>query len=204
MMAPAPEAGMPVLPAAPIVAGKTSDDMTGSVGFGVGVNAGTSLVVPDAGNLMLKYWMSDAMALVPRLQLGYSKVKGADAGWTFAPQALASFVLLKGASTRLSAGAGFGISLSKNPAATGPVVPGATATDSVIDIFIPVQVGVEHFFTRWFSMGISADFRFLDFTKQGTPWQMSLAANTTSYMGSLFFSSIYASVLVINRYAKLT
>ncbi len=38
-------------------AAKGSEDMTGSLGFGVGVLAGTSLVVPNA-NIALKYWMS--------------------------------------------------------------------------------------------------------------------------------------------------
>jgi len=125
LMAPAQEP-MPVMPAAPVMAPKASDDMTGSVGFGTGVVAGTSLVATN-GVVAMKYWMSDVMAIVPRLTLTMSKTKvpAADAGptaWQFNPEVLASFVLLKGASTRLSAGAGIGINLSKNltPAPTRP------------------------------------------------------------------------------------
>jgi len=172
--APAPEPAA-VMPAAPMMAPMAADDMTGSVGLGVGVAAGTSLIVPDTANLMLKYWMSDAMALVPRLSLGMSKTKDVDASWGFAPEILADFTLLKGASTRLDAGIGIGFSVSKVPPA-----------DAAIDIYIPVQLGVEHFFTRWFSMGIAINERFLDFQKQGDPWTVGIGLDTLSYMGSLF------------------
>lgn len=182
--APAPEAGA-VMPVAPVMAPRAADDMTGSVGIGTGVAAGTSLIVPDTGNLMMKYWMSDAMAIVPRLAIGLSKVKGNDATWMFAPSVLADFVLLKGASTRLSAGVGLGLAFGKNPTAT-PIVPNGDPTATAIDIFIPMQIGVEHFFTRWFSMGVSADFDFINFAKQGTPWQFDVSLNNTAYMGSLF------------------
>lgn len=182
--APAPE-GTAVMPAAPVLAPRASDDMTGSVGLGVGVGAGTSLVIPDTANLMLKYWMSDALALVPRLSMGLSKTKDVDASWAFSPSILASFVLLKGASTRLSAGVGIGLSLSKDPNADVTANPDAAKT--LVDIFIPVQLSVEHFFTRWFAMGIAIDERFLDFSKQGTPWTFGVGLDTLSYMGSLFF-----------------
>ena len=65
------------MPAAPVVAPKASDDMTGSVGFGVGVGSGTgttSLVTTD-NTVAIKYWMSDAMALVPRLTFTMAKSK---------------------------------------------------------------------------------------------------------------------------------
>jgi hypothetical protein len=189
MMAPAPapmpEAG--VMPAAPVVAPRAADDMTGSVGVGVGIADGTSLIIPDTTNLMMKYWMSDGLALVPRLSLGISKAKGADAAWMLAPSVLAQFTLLKGASTRLLAGIGLGFAIGKDPAATTALVPGGEVGKTAIDIFIPMQVGVEHFFTRWFAMGISADFNFLNFGKQGTPWVLDVQLNNTAYMGSLFF-----------------
>jgi hypothetical protein len=182
MMAPAP-APMPepgVMPAAPIVAPPAADDMTGSVGLGVGVvSTGTSLVNLDTANLMLKYWMSDSLTLVPRLSLGMSKAKGADASWGVAPEILASFVLLKGASTRLAAGIGLGFSIAKNP---------AVSTDTAIDLYIPIQLSVEHFFTRWFSMGIAIDERFLDFNKpDSNSWTLGIGIDTLSYMGSLTF-----------------
>ena len=180
VMAPAQEP-MPVMPAAPVMAPKASDDMTGSVGFGTGVVAGTSLVATN-GVVAMKYWMSDAMAIVPRLTLTMSKVNpGTGAGptaWQFNPEVLASFVLLKGASTRLSAGAGIGINLSKN------LTPGP---DTTIGINIPIELGVEHFFARWFSMGIAMHDQFISYTKTGDAYTFGLSVNTLAYMGSLFF-----------------
>jgi hypothetical protein len=188
MMAPAPE-GAAVMPVAPVVVPRSPDDMTGSVGFGVGVASGTDLIKTDTTNLMIKYWMSDAMAIVPRLALSINAGGGgAPTTWGFSPEVLASFVLLKGASTRLSAGVGLGIDLAKQqpPAALG--TPAAPNTDTYIGIYVPVNVGVEHFFTRWFAMGISADFRFLDYKKQGDGWNLGVDIDThASYMGSLFF-----------------
>jgi hypothetical protein len=183
MAPPVVQEPMPVMPAAPVMAPKASDDMTGSVGFGVGVVAGANtLIAPNTGNLMMKYWMSDALAIVPKLALSINKSKGFDTTWGFAPSVLADFTLLKGASTRLSAGLGLGLEFAKNqpPAA-------ATSTDTYINIFVPVQIGVEHFFTRWFAMGIAANFDFLNYKKQGDGWSFGLSANNTSYLGSLFF-----------------
>lgn len=186
MMAPAPAPEpMPVMPAAPVVAPKASDDMTGSVGFGVGVGSGTgttSLVTTD-NTVAIKYWMSDAMALVPRLTftMAKSKTPPADAtatGWQFNPEILASFVLLKGASTRLAAGVGLGINLSKNLIST---------TDTTFGVNVPIELGVEHFFTRWFSMGIAMHDEFISYTKTGDAYRFGLSVNTPSYMGSLFF-----------------
>ena len=196
--APAPEP-MPVMPAAPVMAPKASDDMTGSVGFGIGVggtivpggatgtatgtSTATSLVTANTTTVAMKYWMSDAMAIMPRLNLQISKTKGADTGWVFAPAVLADFTLLKGAATRLSAGLGLGLTLAKN------LVPASTAvTDVYFAINVPVQIGVEHFFTRWFSMGLGTSFNFLNFSKQGDiPWQFDLEVSNIRYMGSLFF-----------------
>jgi hypothetical protein len=179
--APAPEGGM--MPVAAVMAPRAADDMTGSVGFGVGVGAGTSLVVPDTANLMMKYWMSDAMSIVPRLSLTMAKSKGVDATWGFSPSVLANFVLLKGASTRFDAGVGLGFDIAKGQAPQDPAINDNT----YLGIYVPVQLGVEHFFTRWFSMGIAANFYFISFGKQGTPWSMNLEVSNVNYLGSLFF-----------------
>ncbi len=187
MMVPAPAPGteVAVVPVAPVVMARPADDMTGSVGFGVGVGAGaatTSLITTD-NTVAIKYWMSDAMAIVPRLTFSMTKtrVPPADAGpmaWQFNPEVLASFVLLKGASTRLAVGAGLGINLSKN------IVSG---TDTTFGINIPIELGVEHFFTRWFSMGIAMHDQFISYTKTGDAYTFGLSVNTLAYMGSLFF-----------------
>jgi len=46
---------------------------------------------------------------------------------------------------------------------------------------------VEHFFTRWFAMGIAADFNLFNVSKQGDPWTLNVSLSNTAYMGSLFF-----------------
>ena len=98
---------------------------------------------------------------------------------------LADFTLLKGASTRLSAGLGLGLGFAKNQ--TAPLLAGGDQSATQIEIFVPVQIGVEHFFARWFSMGVSAGFSFIDLQKQGTPWTVDFAINNVNYLGSLFF-----------------
>jgi len=176
---------MPVMPVAPVMAPKAADDMTGSVGFGVGVGSGTgtnSTLLTTDNTIAIKYWMSDALAIVPRLTLTMSKSKtppATEAGptaWQFNPEVLASFVLLKGASTRLSAGLGLGLALSKN------IISG---TDTTIGINIPIELGVEHFFTRWFSMGIAMHDQFLSYSKTGEQYSFGVSVNTLAYMGSL-------------------
>ena len=151
----------------------------------MGVVSGSS-VVKTNDTVAMKYWMSDAMAIIPRLDLGIGKVKDSDATWLFAPSVLLDFTLLKGASTRLSAGVGLGLAFGKNPAQPA-IVPNGDPTKTAIDIYVPCQIGVEHFFARWFSMGVAADFAFLNFAKQGTPWTFDVAVNNVNYMGSLFF-----------------
>jgi hypothetical protein len=182
MYAPAPAQEMvPVMPVAPVMAPKAADDMTGSVGFGVGVVGGGTSLVRTNDTIAMKYWLSDAMALIPQLSLNINKTKDQSTAWQFAPQVLADFTLLKGASTRLSAGLGLGLTLAKN------MLP-ATTTDTYIAFRIPVQLGVEHFFTRWFSMGLGTTFNFLNYTKDGTaPWSMDVEVSNIRYMGSLFF-----------------
>ena len=187
MVAAAAPEPMLVMPVTPVLAPKASDDMTGSVGLGVGVGAGTganSTLITTNNTIAIKYWMSDAMAIVPRLVFTMSKAKAATAGaaagptqWEFNPEVLASFVLLKGASTRLTAGAGLGIDLSKNYISTN---------DVTIGINVPIELGVEHFFTRWFSMGVAVHENFLSYKKTGGAYNFDLSLSTPVYMGSLF------------------
>jgi hypothetical protein len=188
MMAPAPmpmPEAMPVMPAAPMVAAapRAADDMTGSVGFGVGVGAGTSLIVPDDTRVMMKYWVSDTLAIQPWLNIAIGKAKGADAEWLLNPGVLALFNLLKGASTRFDAGVGLGFVAGKQRDAT----TGALPADATIGLTIPVALNVEHFFTRWFSMGLGTGFNLLSFDKTGDAWSMRIELSNLSYMGSLFF-----------------
>jgi hypothetical protein len=183
MMAPAPGPEAMVMPMPPVVAPKPVDDMTGSVGLGVGVGAGTSLIVPDTNQLTLRYWMSDALSIEPWLQFGLGKSKGSDASWGLRPGVLANFVMLKGASTRLTVGIGLGFSVSKLADPETKLLP----ADTTLGIYIPASLGVEHYFTRWFSMGIAMTDSLFSFSKTGSAWSLGIDVSTFNYMGSLFF-----------------
>ena len=98
---------------------------------------------------------------------------GSMTAWQFSPQAVILFVPFRSTSTRLLVGGGLGIRLQKTP-------PAATQ----VEFYIPIQAGVEHFFTRWFSMGIAAQFHLIDYRKD-TEFRFSI--DTTQLLGSLFF-----------------
>jgi hypothetical protein len=164
-----------------MTAAKGTDDMTGSLGFGVGVatSANSLLTVAPGNTVALKYWLSDVLAVSPSLQFDVTKPNGQTTGWTFNPQAIVLFVPFRSTSTRFSVGGGLGIRLAKASVASGLPAP-----NTQIQFIIPVQAGVEHFFTRWFSMGIAATFPFINYTKDTT---FAVAINTTTLAGSLFF-----------------
>jgi hypothetical protein len=161
---------------APMAMPKAADDMTGSVGFGVGLAANVELVgtTPDVA---LRYWLHDNLVLEPSFAFGVTKSSGVDTGWNFAPQLVVMFVPFRSTSTRLLIGGGLGFSVGKTP----PV------TDTAFAINIPVRAGVEHFFTRWLSAGIAAGENFFSYQKQGTPYQMAFNLNTATLVGQLFF-----------------
>lgn len=173
-----PPASSTPSPMQAMAAPKGTDDMTGSLGFGLGVAAGTSLVVPNAA-ITLKYWMTDRLAVAPAFNFLVFKPSAPNSPttWNFAPEAVALFVPFRSTSTRLSLGGGLGIGFGKTP----------PATSTAVHIYIPIQAGLEHFFTRWFSMGIAARSNLFDYNKGVA---VSTAITTTSNLsavGSLFF-----------------
>ena len=184
-------------PAAPPAA---SSDMSGQLGLGVGLSAGTSLAVPGA-TLITKYWLSDSLAVLPQLALKIYKTKGQDTNWAIAPSAIVVYCPWKNASTRLSVGGGLGLEFAKWGAASA--TPGsppdlsvqrpqlaAPAPDTYVGFTLPIYVGLEHFFARWFSMGIALQNNFLEYGKQGTPWVMALGidnVNSFQALGYLLF-----------------
>jgi hypothetical protein len=172
---PAAVTGPPV--ASAMTAPKSADDMTGSLGFGVGVIPNAQLI-GTTGQVAVKYWMSDMLAIVPALNFTLTKAMGTDAAWVFNPEAVVLFVPFRSTATRFSLGGGLGFGLSKNP---------GISSDTTIEVYLPIQAGVEHFFTRWFSMGIAARTRLVDYTKTGTPYTFNMAINTASLLGSVFF-----------------
>jgi hypothetical protein len=55
---------------------------------------------------------------------------------------------------------------------------------------VPIYIGLEHFFTKWFSMGIALENNFLEFGKQGTPWVFAFGldnVHSLQAVGSLLF-----------------
>jgi hypothetical protein len=168
-------------PAEPTKADKHENDMTGATGFGVGVLPGSSFIKPDTSLLTVKLWRSDTMAIVPRLKLSLHKETDQNTAWTIEPSAIVAYTLFKGASTRLHAGAGVGMALAKNQ---DPAT--AVNSNAHVGLFVPAEIGVEHFFTRWLSIGIAARFDFLNLWKQGDHFSLDLEASDTEYQGSIF------------------
>jgi hypothetical protein len=164
---------------------RTGDDLTGTVGFGVGIVAGDELIKPDTGSVITKYWLNDAIALVPQLNFNITKNTGSDTAWKLEPQLRVDFTLLKGASTRLEGGAGLGLAFGKNVTAPAALT-GATTSSNLVGIFVPVALQVEHFFTRWFAMSVGAQFNLLEYEKQG-PSTFMLDIDNITYMANLFF-----------------
>jgi hypothetical protein len=179
-----PPAGSIPPPIQAMSAPKVGDDMTGSLGFGVGVIAGTSLVSPTA-SIALKYWLSDVLAVVPALNFQVLKLSSPPGGgptpntqWDFAPEAVVLFVPFRSTTTRLSLGGGLGIDIGKGP--------GATTT--AVHIYVPIQAGVEHFFTRWFSIGIAARSNLIDYNKDvAFSTSITTRSNNLGVVGQLFF-----------------
>jgi hypothetical protein len=104
-----------------------------------------------------------------------------DTTWSFEPSALAAYTLFKDASTRLSASAELGLALTKNkdPAS-------AVNANTHVGLFVPVEIGVEHFLARWLSIGVSARYNFLNFWQQGSRRSFDLEVSNTEYQGSVF------------------
>jgi hypothetical protein len=179
---PPPAAGSVPPPMQAMAAPKGSEDMTGSIGFGVGVVAGAQTLVQIApGNLVaLKYWLSDALAVSPALSFNIAKPSGPGTAttWDFSPSVVALYSPFRSTSTRFSVGGGLGFSVGKTPTAANPSPP----TD--LRIFIPIQAGVEHFFTRWFSTGIAAQSNLIDYQKDNS---FGVHLNTFQLLGSIFF-----------------
>jgi len=175
---PPPAAGSVPPPMQAMAAPKGSDDMTGSIGFGVGVAAGMQTLVQIAPNntVALKYWLSDVLAVSPALSFNILKPSGPGTAttWDFSPSAVVLFVPFRSTSTRFSVGGGLGFSVGKTP----------PATTTAVRIFIPLQAGVEHFFTRWFSTGIAAQSNLIDYQKDAS---FAVHIDTFQLLGSLFF-----------------
>jgi hypothetical protein len=173
-----PETSPPAPGISAVSAPKGADDMTGSIGFGVGVIPNAQLAGTN-GEVAVKYWWSDKIAFVPALIFTLTKPTGMDTAWVFNPEAVALYVPFQSTSTRLLVGGGLGISLSKLMPMLQP--------DTTFEIYLPIQAGVEHFFTRWFSLGIAARTRLFDYAKTGGVSTTSFAIDSTSLLGSLFF-----------------
>ena len=172
----------------------SSDSMSGQLGFGVAVSAGANTLIAPGATLNMKYWLSDVLAVMPTVALKMYKIKDVDTNWAIAPGALVLFCPWRTTSTRLSVGGGLNLTLAKwgaaGPPALGTQPTGAPPADTWIGINLPIYAGVEHFFTKWFSMGIAVQDNFLQYGKQGDAWAMGVAidnVNSITALGFLFF-----------------
>jgi hypothetical protein len=162
--------------------------MSGQLGIGVGVGsggAGSSLISTKDAEINMKYWLSDTLAVMPQLALTVGTASGNSTAWRFAPAALVLYCPWRTTSTRLGVGGGLGLSFGK-----AAVASPAPAPDTTITIRLPIYVGVEHFFTKWFSMGIAVQEDFLNYTKTGPVHSFNLGIDnttTTQAIGFLFF-----------------
>jgi hypothetical protein len=159
--------------------------MSGQLGIGVGVQSGTSFINTNDGQINMKYWLSDVLSVMPQLALRLSSASGNSTAWTFAPAALMLYCPWKTTSTRLGVGGGLGLSFGK-----AAVASPAPAPDTTITIRLPIYVGLEHFFTRWFSMGVAVQEDFLNYTKTGPTHSFGMAIDNTATakaVGFLFF-----------------
>ena len=175
---PPPPEVAPMAPISNVMAPKAADDMTGSIGFGVGIAASTQILGTNfsgtANQVAIRYWNNDTLALQPGLGFAFNKTDGTDASWSLNPELVALFVPVRGTSTRLLVGGGLGIGLAKVP-----------ANDTTFMFYLPIQAGVEHFFARWFSVGLAARTNFFQMAT-GDPWNIQMAINTMSLLGSAF------------------
>jgi hypothetical protein len=191
--APMDTAAPPPMMSVPVPAPMASDNMSGQLGFGVAVTAGSSFIVPGA-TLNMKYWLSDVLAVMPTVALKMYKIKDVDTNWAIAPGALVLFCPWRTTSTRLSVGGGLNLTFAKwgaaGPPALGTQPTGAPPADTWIGINLPIYAGVEHFFTKWFSMGIAVQDNFLQYGKQGDVWAMGVSidnVDSITALGFLFF-----------------
>jgi hypothetical protein len=173
----------PVVSLAAVEAVKAADDMTGSIGFGVGVAQNAELLGTTA-DVAIKYWMHDNLALVPQLDFALrNQSQGVGTTWALVPQLQVLFVPFKSTSTRLEIGGGLGFAIAKT----------VSGGDTSFAVAIPITAGVEHFFTRWFSMGIAVSENFFTYSHPGngapntTTFTLDSGASGTVLAGSLFF-----------------
>ncbi len=160
------------------------EDLTGSIGFGVGVIPNTELV-GTTGAVALKYWIEDALALSPLFSFAYDKPRGVSAAWHLRPEAVVLFVPFSGRWTRFEVGGGLGFEVGRAAPASTAYGPGATP-NTTFTLSLPVQAGVEHFFSRWFSLGIAAHADLFSFSKDGDYHEVSFSIDSTSLLAQLF------------------
>jgi len=167
-----------------------ASDMSGQLGIGVGVGSGTDLVTTRDAEINIKYWLSDTLSVMPQFALGVFTASGLSTGYQFAPAALVLYCPWKTTSTRLSVGGGLGLDFEKRSVTNATTGVTAMPSNATIGITLPIYAGVEHFFTKWFSMGVAVQNNFLSYTKFGSAHSFDFGLDTTATtkaVGFLFF-----------------
>jgi hypothetical protein len=179
-------------PPPPVAAApKVADDMTGSLGFGVGVGAGTNdLIRPDT-RIYVRYWFNDSLSILPSVQLKLYKEKDLDVQWAVAPSTQLVYCPWKTASTRFAIGGGIGMAFSRWGGGDYNAPPKLLApSNTTIEIYVPISAGVEHFFAKWFSMGVLITDRLVTYHRLKPEWDISASIDNTkslAMVGFLFF-----------------
>jgi len=182
----APPAAPPAAVVAPAAAPPVAlEDLTSAVGFGIGVIPNAELA-GTTGAVAIKYWISDELAVAPLLIFAYDKPRGADAGWHVRPEALLLYVPFASRWTRFEVGGGLAVDVNR-PASTTNADGMSLQSDTHFRLAVPIQAGVEHFFTRWLSLGIAARADLFAYSEDGDYHEVSFTIDSTSLLGQLFF-----------------
>lgn len=179
-----PTASVAATPNSAVSDGVTGS-MKGALGFGVGIIPNAELVGTSAA-VALKAWLTDTLAIAPLFSFAFTDPKGSAASWHLRPELIVLFVPFKNASTRFEIGGGLGFALGK--AAPPPMDPNGIveAPNVTFDLTLPIQAGVEHFFTPWFSVGIATRTDLVAYTEDGDFHQIAFSLDSTSLLGQLF------------------
>jgi hypothetical protein len=200
-------------------------DLNKTLGVGFGIfspigdyaNANEYKSMPAflGAQLYVRYWMMDKLAFEPELQvnsyssnskyaatpntpptpistvnndsiLSGSAKNAGSAILIIHPQLIVLYSLITTNSTRFEIGGGLGLDF-------GSLSKGKTATDEGADI--PIEFGVEHFFTKWFSMDVGASFDLFGYDAQ----KIGTKTSTSAAVFNLDSTNLFLNFMVYTK-----
>ena len=178
-------------PSPPPFLGPRDGEKLGAVGFGVALLPSTQLV-GTSGALGLKAWLTATVALAPLLLVRYTSPRVGPNTWNFNPEIVCLVAPWKNRWTRFEVGGGVSVAVMRTSFATGVVSEsGAPAYEmsTGVNVSLPLQFGVEHFFAPWLSLGLAARMPLVEFNHQSGDKELSVSLSTSNLLAQLF---IYA------------